>query len=93
MDFYQFFMIKTRWPHFLIDYYEIWRNIPCFLGLINKSFVGKQVEIDYLKVLNIFKFYSWNKTDMEDKSQLMIDFLEIKSQISEYTQELDNILD
>lgn len=30
---------------------------------------------------------------MEDKSQLMIDFLEIKSQISEYTQELDNILD
>lgn len=30
---------------------------------------------------------------MEDKSQLMIDFLEIKSQINEYTTELDNILD
>ena len=30
---------------------------------------------------------------MEDKSQLIIDFLEIKTQISEYTQELENILD
>ena len=30
---------------------------------------------------------------MEDKSQLMIDYLEIKSQINEYTTELGNILE